>query len=64
MLRLAKDHPMLGEALWLLRAWWKREFDSLLVWGPIDPIDTIRMGKGWAYGPKPSPRIKNVVVDD
>ena len=28
------------------------------MWGPIDPIGTIRMGKGWAYGPIPSPRIK------
>ena len=29
-----------------------------LLWGPIDPIGTIRMEKGWAYGPIPSPRIK------
>ena len=28
------------------------------MWGPIDPIGTIRMGKGWAYGPIPSSRIK------
>ena len=28
------------------------------MWGPIDPIGTIRMGKGWAYGPIPSPRIR------
>ena len=29
-----------------------------VVWGPIDPIGTVRMGKGWAYGPIPSPRIR------
>ena len=28
------------------------------MWGPIDPIGTIRMGKGWAYGPIPRPRIR------
>ena len=28
------------------------------MWGPIDPIGTIRMGKGWAYGPIPNPRIR------
>ena len=26
------------------------------LWGPVDPIGTIRMGKGWAYGPISSPR--------
>ena len=26
--------------------------------GPIDPLDTICIGKGWTYGPIPSPRIK------
>ena len=31
---------------------------SYKLWGPIDPIGTIRMGKGWAYGPIPSPRIR------
>ena len=28
------------------------------LWGPIDPIGTIRIGKGWVYGPIPSPRIR------
>ena len=28
------------------------------MWGPIDPISTIRMGKGWAYGPISSLRIR------
>ena len=28
------------------------------MWGPIDLIGTICMGKGWAYGPIPSPRIR------
>ena len=28
------------------------------VWGSIDPIGTIRMRKGWAYGPIPSLRIR------
>ena len=28
------------------------------MWGPIDPIGTIRVGKGWAYGSIPSPRIR------
>ena len=28
------------------------------MWGPIDPIGIIRMGKGWAYGPIPNPRIR------
>ena len=28
------------------------------MWGPIDPICTIYIGKGWAYGPIPSPRIR------
>ena len=31
---------------------------NILLWGPIDLIGTVRMGKGWAYGPIPSPRIK------
>ena len=26
--------------------------------GPIDPLSTICIGKGWAYGPISSPRIK------
>ena len=34
------------------------------MWGPIDPIGTIHMGNGWAYGPIPNPRIKNVSKDD
>ena len=29
-----------------------------LLWGPIDPIGTIRVRKAWAYGPIPSPRIR------
>ena len=29
-----------------------------LMWWPIDPIGTIRMGKGRAYGPIPSSRIR------
>ena len=37
-------------------------FIYMCVWGggggAIDPIGTIRMGKGWAYGPIPSPRIR------
>ena len=28
------------------------------MWGPIDPLGTICIGKGWAYGPIPSPRIR------
>ena len=28
------------------------------LWGPIDPIGTIRVGKDWAYGPISSPRIR------
>ena len=28
------------------------------MWGPIDPIGTIRIGKGWAYGPISSPMIR------
>ena len=26
--------------------------------GPIDPIGTVRVGKGWAYGPISNPRIR------
>ena len=29
-----------------------------ILWGPIDPIGTIHLEKGWAYGPIPSPRIR------
>ena len=28
------------------------------MWGPIDPIGTTRVGKGWAHGPIPNPRIR------
>ena len=28
------------------------------LWGLIDPIGTVRVGKDWAYGPISSPRIK------
>ena len=28
------------------------------MWGPIDPIGTVHMGKGWAYGPIPNLRIR------
>ena len=28
------------------------------LWGPIDPIGTIHLEKGWAYGSIPSPRIR------
>ena len=28
------------------------------MWGPINPIGTICMGKGWTYGPIPSLRIR------
>ena len=35
----------------------KQDFEGLL-WGPIDPIGTIRVGKGWAYGPIASLRIR------
>ena len=35
----------------------KKDLSSLL-WGPIDLIGTIRIGKGWAYGPIPSPKIR------
>ena len=31
---------------------------EVLLWGPIDPIGTTRVGKGWAYGPIPSLRIR------
>ena len=27
------------------------------LWGPIDPIGTVRVEKDWAYGPMSSPRI-------
>ena len=30
----------------------------MCVWGLIGPIGTICIGKGWAYGPIPSPRIR------
>ena len=30
----------------------------LILWGPIDPIGTIRMGRDWAYSPIPSLRIR------
>ena len=30
----------------------------LNMWGPINPIGTICIGKGWAYGPIPSPWIR------
>ena len=30
----------------------------LFLWGPIDPIGIVCIGKGWAYGPIPSPRIR------
>ena len=29
-----------------------------LLWEPIDPIGTIRVGKNWAYDPISSPRIR------
>ena len=29
-----------------------------ILWGPIDPIGTIHLEKGWAYGPIPSLRIR------
>ena len=32
--------------------------DNLYVWGPIDPIGTISIGKGWAYGQIPGSRIR------
>ena len=28
------------------------------MWGPIDPIGTLCIGKGWAYGSIPSSRIR------
>ena len=28
------------------------------MWGPIDPIGTVRVGKDWAYGPISSPRTR------
>ena len=28
------------------------------MWRPIDPIGTVHMGKGWAYGPIPNSRIR------
>ena len=31
---------------------------SSILWGPIDPIGTICIGKGWTYGLIPSPRIR------
>ena len=33
-------------------------FDDMTLWGPIDPIGTICVGKDWAYGPISSPRIR------
>ena len=30
----------------------------MTLWGPIDPIGTICVGKDWAYGPISSPRIR------
>ena len=46
--------------------WWSKDFSlrrprlkiKIILWGPIDPTGTVRMGKGWAYGPTPSPRIR------
>ena len=32
--------------------------NDIVLWGPIDPISTICIGKGWAYGPIPSLRIR------
>ena len=29
----------------------RRQDLDLVLWGPIIPIGTIHMGKGWAYGP-------------
>ena len=29
-----------------------------MLWGPINPLSTICIEKGWAYGPIPSLRIK------
>ena len=29
-----------------------------ILWRPIDPIGTIRIRKGWAYGPIPNLRIR------
>ena len=34
------------------------EEEGFKMWGPIDPIGTIHMEKGWAYSPIPSPRIR------
>ena len=34
------------------------KFLIILLWGPIGPIGTICIRKGWAYGPIPSPRIR------
>ena len=30
----------------------------MLLWGPINPLSTICIEKGWAYGLIPSPRIR------
>ena len=32
--------------------------NDIVLWGPIDPISTICIRKGWAYGPIPSPKIR------
>ena len=32
--------------------------DLWYLWGPIDPMGTIHMGKSWAYGLIPNPRIR------
>ena len=37
---------------------YKKIFTKSVIWGSIDPLGTICIGKGWAYGPIPSPRIK------
>ena len=29
------------------------------MWGPIGPISTICIGKGWAYSLIPSPRVRD-----
>ena len=36
----------------------KRRNNLTLIWGPMDPIGTIRVEKDWAYGPISNPKIK------
>ena len=56
MWEVCESKQSLGEPLVDLFTTQKLMYKKL--WGPIDPIGTICIRKGWAYGPIPSPRIR------